>query len=61
VFEPLRRDLGLFRSVQVDPEAGTIVWPNGADMDPNVLYYDHLRPAWMEDDIEAPAREPELA
>jgi hypothetical protein len=37
VFEPLRRDPGLFRQVRVDPELGTIVWPNGADMDPDVL------------------------
>jgi hypothetical protein len=27
-----------FRRVTVDPEAGTIVWPNGADLDPDVLY-----------------------
>jgi len=37
VFEPLR-DPGLFRQVTVDPELGTIVWPNGADMDPDVLH-----------------------
>ena len=40
VFEPLRRDLGLFRQVAVDEELGTIVWPNGADMDPDVLHGD---------------------
>jgi len=38
VFEPLRRDPGLFRAVRVDPESGTIVWPNGADICPDVLY-----------------------
>jgi hypothetical protein len=30
-------DPQFFRSVQVDPELGTIVWPNGADIDPDVL------------------------
>lgn len=38
VFEPLVRDRALFASVRVDPELRTIVWPNGADMDPDVLY-----------------------
>ncbi|HVC32734.1 MAG TPA: DUF2442 domain-containing protein [Chloroflexota bacterium] len=38
IFEPLRRDVELFRAVTVDPELGTIVWPNGADIDPDVLY-----------------------
>jgi hypothetical protein len=37
MFEPLRKDPKLFREVQVDEELGTIVWPNGADMDPDVL------------------------
>ena len=36
MFEPLR-DPTAFRQVTVDPELGTIVWPNGADMDPDVL------------------------
>ena len=40
VFEPLRRDPQLFRQVHVDDELGTIVWPNGADLDPDVLYGD---------------------
>ena len=37
VFEPLRTDPELFRQVRVDRQLGTIVWPNGADMDPDVL------------------------
>jgi hypothetical protein len=37
--EPLR-DLCYFRRVRVDPEAGTIVWPNGLDPDPWVLHGD---------------------
>jgi hypothetical protein len=40
VFEPLRRDEQLFRSVSVDLEAQTIVWPNGADVAPETLYED---------------------
>lgn len=37
VFEPLR-DPAYFASARVDPELGTVVWPNGADLDPLVLY-----------------------
>jgi len=37
VFLPLQ-DLEFFRQVQVDSEAGTIVWPNGVDFCPDVLY-----------------------
>jgi len=37
IFEPLREDAALFRQVAVDEELGTIVWPNGADIDPDVL------------------------
>lgn len=32
------RDLRLFRQVRVDHDLGTLVWPTGADIDPNVLY-----------------------
>ena len=37
VFEPLR-DLDYFARVAVDAEAGTVTWPNGADMAPEPLY-----------------------
>jgi hypothetical protein len=37
VFKPLE-DLEYFRQVKVDPELGTIVWPNGADFCPDMLY-----------------------
>lgn len=37
VFAPLA-DVAEFAKVRVDPELGTIVWPNGADLDPDVLY-----------------------
>lgn len=37
VFAPLK-DLAYFRLVKVDPELGTVAWPNGADLDPDVLY-----------------------
>ena len=47
VFEPLQRDAELFRSVEVDPELGTLVWRNGADMDPDVLSGRHT-PAWQQ-------------
>lgn len=42
IFEPIRNDPTLFKSVKV--EGGSIAWSNGADIDPNVLYYG-LRPA----------------
>ncbi|MEX0775334.1 MAG: DUF2442 domain-containing protein [Phycisphaeraceae bacterium] len=37
VFTELR-DEAKFRQVRVDTEIGTIVWPGGADLDPDVLY-----------------------
>ena len=48
IFQPLRDDPVLFRAVTVDHELGTIMWPNGADLDPDVLYYG-LTPAEMEE------------
>ena len=38
VFEPLRRDRRLFEAVTVHPKLKTIVRPNGADLDPDVLH-----------------------
>jgi len=37
MFESLR-DPDVFVRVRVDREAGTIVWPNGADLAPEALY-----------------------
>lgn len=47
IFEPIRNDPLVFRSVKIDKRAGAIVWDNGADIDPDVLYLG-LKPAWME-------------
>ena len=47
IFAPVRDDPLYFRSIRVDPDAGTIVWSNGADIDPDVLY-NAWKPAWME-------------
>lgn len=37
VFAPLN-DVEFFKQVQLDAEAGTIVWPNDVDFCPDVLY-----------------------
>ena len=46
IFEPLRNDYALFSDIRI--QGGTICWVNGADIDPDVLYYG-LKPAWMEE------------
>lgn len=37
LFGPLR-DEAMFNAVTLDAEAGTLVWPNGADFDPATLH-----------------------
>lgn len=37
MYGPLK-DPVVFRAAAVDPEAATVVWPNGADFDPETLY-----------------------
>jgi len=38
VFKPLE-DIQFFKQVRVDPEAGTLIWPNEVDLCPDVLYH----------------------
>ena len=45
IFESIRSDPAEFARVQVDQRAGTVVWPNGADIDPDVLC-EGLAPCW---------------
>lgn len=51
VFEPIRSNRDVFRAMKI--VGGTIAWENGADIDPDVLYY-ALKPAWMETSESAP-------
>jgi len=46
IFELIKADPSFFRSLAVDPDLGTIVWPNGADIDPDVLYFGRTPAAW---------------
>lgn len=48
IFQPIRDDPALFRAVGI--EGGTLAWPNGADIDPDVLFYG-LTPAWREEQV----------
>ena len=42
VLEPLR-DPAYFAEVRVDPESGTVAWPNGVDLAPEPLYEEAKR------------------
>jgi hypothetical protein len=48
VFDALH-DEAFFARVTIDPEAGTLAWPNGVDLDPDMLYEaasaNHPRPS----------------
>jgi len=33
----MANDLGPFSRVPIDPEVRTLMWPNGADLDPAIL------------------------
>jgi uncharacterized protein DUF2442 len=45
IFEPIRQSPKVFRSIKV--VGSTVGWENGADIDPDVLYY-NLTPAGLQ-------------
>ena len=45
IFEPLK-DISYFKNFTVDQELHTVVWPNGADFAPEVLYEKLQAPAY---------------
>jgi hypothetical protein len=50
IFDLVRTNREVFNSVAVDPVLGTVVWPNGADIDPDVLLLNR-KPAAAEIDF----------
>lgn len=48
IFEAVRSDRTVFEAVSVDPDLGVVTWPNGADIDSDVLY-GRFQPAWADD------------
>ena len=51
IFNLIKSDNAEFCKITVDQCSGTVCWPNGADIDPDVLLLDRV-PAW-EIDVEA--------
>ena len=48
LYGPLR-DVNLFNQARIDPEVNTLVWPNGADFDPETLHdWPVYEQAWKE-------------
>ena len=41
VFDAIAKDDAVFAEVAIDPELGTISWPNGVHLDPDVLHGDY--------------------
>jgi hypothetical protein len=60
VFESIRQNLSDFRAMRIDERMGTMVWENGADIDPDVLYH-NLKPAWAEDLLDIHVAQKEAA
>jgi len=46
MFDAIRQDPAVFQQVAV--ESGTVTWPNGADLDPDVLIWGGLPPVTSE-------------
>ncbi len=57
IFESIRSDRALFGKVRA--EAGTVVWPNGADLCPDVLIWDGPPP--LDDPARTTAQAPPAA
>jgi len=42
VFDAIRSDPARFAEVAIDPDLGVLCWPNGVDIDAELLRYDDL-------------------
>jgi hypothetical protein len=47
IFQPMLDSVDYFLSYVVDEDSETLVWPNGADIAPDMLH-GGFKPAWME-------------